>query len=431
MPCGPLTALADHPSCFGYDLCMSCGCGLRLLIPFVALALAAWAPVRGQDLSLPGPHAAGESTVTVVRPGGSTFTAVLNYPATATGAGTPFDAAGAPYPGVAFGHGFFQPVSAYTSTLRHLATWGFFVISPTTQGGLFPSHAALADDLRHCLTWLQLQTADPASPYHQAVDTAAFGLSGHSMGGGASCLAAAADARVRALAPLAPAETNPSAVTALASVATPTRLVCGTQDSIVPTASNGAPMYAATAGPRQLVSIVGGWHCGFEDAPALGGFGCDSGALSRPEQLALTRRELTEFFLLYLAGDDARWSAVWGPQRLLDPAFIVERDARASFAPASASASGAAGQSLTIALAFTNTGAQPVSFALYTEGAQWPVALARARTPVLAPGQSIEVHLQATVARSPAAPTDRILVSARSELDGHTRAYAEIFLQRL
>ncbi|MHC4834329.1 MAG: alpha/beta hydrolase, partial [Planctomycetota bacterium] len=63
----------------------------------------------------------------------------------------PFDASGGPYPVFSFGHGFLTPVSRYDSTLDHLATHGFLVIASRSGGELFPSHAAFAADLVHCL----------------------------------------------------------------------------------------------------------------------------------------------------------------------------------------------------------------------------------------------------------------------------------------
>jgi hypothetical protein len=67
-------------------------------------------------------------------------------------------------------------------------------------------------------------------------------------------------------------------------------------------------MYANLRGPSQLVSITGGSHCGFIDSSIPF---CDSGSISRTQQLAIVRRECTEFLLLYLAGDGTRWAAVW------------------------------------------------------------------------------------------------------------------------
>ena len=176
-------------------------CALLLVLSVVAAA---------QDPSAPGPHAVGERTVSVARPDGSSFNALFYYPATSAGANAPFDASAAPYPGITFGHGFLTDPVLYASTNRHLASHGHFVLATTTQTGFLPNHSAFALDMRHCLTWLEQQHANPASPWFGAVDTARFGATGHSMGGGASILAAAADARIKALAPFAPANTNPS-----------------------------------------------------------------------------------------------------------------------------------------------------------------------------------------------------------------------------
>ncbi len=41
----------------------------------------------------------------------------------------------------------------------------------------------------------------------------------------------------------------------------------------------------------------GGFHCGFIDSAIAF---CDAGSITRAQQLAITRREMTEFLLLYL-----------------------------------------------------------------------------------------------------------------------------------
>jgi len=38
------------------------------------------------------------------------------------------------------------------------------MIAATTQGGFLPNHSAFAEDIRHCLTWLELRNVDPTSP---------------------------------------------------------------------------------------------------------------------------------------------------------------------------------------------------------------------------------------------------------------------------
>jgi predicted dienelactone hydrolase len=276
------------------------------IVAFAALAIAAAA--SAQDLSQPGLRTPARRDVTVVRANGSTFAATVHYPGTSTAVGAPVDASAGPYPIVAFGHGFLSSVTLYASTCAHLASWGFIVILPQTQGGFAPSHAALGADLVSSLDWLDAEGAAPASPWSGAVDGDRRGVMGHSMGGGCSLLAAQSDPRIRAVIPMAAADTNPSSVAASAGVRTATRLVVGSQDTIVPPATAN-PMYANLRGPSQLVSITGGSHCGFIDSSIPF---CDSGSISRTQQLAIVRRECTEFLLLYLSGDGTRWNAVWG-----------------------------------------------------------------------------------------------------------------------
>lgn len=278
---------------------------LGTLVLSVIAVLAATA--RAQDLSQPGPLLPARRDVTVVRADGTTFTSTVHYPGTAAGVGTAVDVQDGPYPIVAFGHGFVCPVSLYQSTGAHLASWGFVVIMPQTQGSLLPSHPALAADMRSALDWLASEGATASSPWAGAIAADRRGVMGHSMGGGCALLAASQDPRIRAAVPMAAADTNPSSVAASASVRCATRLVAGSQDTIVPPSTN-APMFSNLPGPAQLVTITGGFHCGFVDSAIVF---CDSGSITRAQQLSTVRREATEFLLLYLRGESSLWGAVW------------------------------------------------------------------------------------------------------------------------
>ena len=70
--------------------------------------------------------------------------------------------------------------------MDHLASHGYIVIATTSEGSLFPSHSNFALDIRQCLTWLEQQDVLAGGWLLGAVDEAKFGVSGHSMGGGAS-----------------------------------------------------------------------------------------------------------------------------------------------------------------------------------------------------------------------------------------------------
>lgn len=269
------------------------------------------------DPSAPGAHPAGYVD-TSVSAAGRSFSARIHYPATAAGSGQPV-AAGR-FPAIAFGHGFLQGVSKYHSTMSHLATWGLIVIAPTSQGGFSPNHSAFADDLNAALTWAVAQDTTTGSRFAGHVRVDRLGLSGHSMGGGASILAAARNPHVTTVANLAAAETNPSAEAA-ATLTVPARLIAGERDSIAGVADHQRPSYAAKPPAKQLRVIKGGYHCGFMDSGSLF---CDSGGITRATQLQLSKRLLTDWFLLHLAGDTSYDDAVWGAPAQTDPQVSFE-----------------------------------------------------------------------------------------------------------
>ncbi|MEW2382854.1 alpha/beta hydrolase [Micromonospora sp. NPDC047707] len=288
------------------------------------LALALPAPLGASAGSaVPDPGSAGAYAAgyvdTTVSAAGRSFSARVYYPATTPGNGQPV-AAGR-FPAIAFGHGFLQGISRYHSTLGHLATWGFIVVAPGSHGGLSPNHSAFADDLNAALAWTVAQDATAGSRFAGRVDTDRLGLSGHSMGGGASLLAAARNPRVVTVANLAAAETNPSAKAAAATLTLPVQLVAGERDSIAGISGHQRPIYDSKPPAKQLRTIRGGYHCGFLDSSSLF---CDSGSISRATQLQLTRRLLTQWFLRHLAGDAAYDAAVWGTPAQTDPAVAFE-----------------------------------------------------------------------------------------------------------
>ena len=343
---------------------------LRPLWRVLGLAAAgAFLPpaVATGDPSAPGPFAVGTSVRSVARDDGSSFTADLYYPALADGNGAPPAPAAGLAPIVTFGHGFLQPVSQYDSTLRHLASHGYLVIASRSAGGFFPNHLAFARDLSWCIDHLLAAGADPGSPFFGLVSSDRFASSGHSMGGGASILCASLDARVRAVANLAAAETSTSAIAAAGTLDIPLRFIVGDSDGITPTAAHAGPMFDAAPGARQLVTIAGGFHCGFTDGSF---FGCDSGGISRAEQLARTRALLVRFLDLHVKQDVSVWSAVWGPEAPAVVGTSQEADARLVWTglPAPGTLEAAAGSVVEIPLAVRNDRPGATDLHLRVEG---------------------------------------------------------------
>ena len=226
------------------------------------------------------------STMRVVLPRRS-FSALLVRPVGAWSDG---------FPVVAFGHGFLQGPQRYTSTLTALAARGYVVVAPSSERGVPPRHGRLADDLVGSVGWARVHVPS-AHPTSSAV-------AGHSMGGGAALLAASRSADIDAVVTLAAAQTVPSAVAASGSISAPALFVVGSMDRIVRPQTTFS-MYEAVAGPARFVSIVGGYHCGFNDSTTFRGLACDSGTISRREQLALTQQVVGDWLDVTLGGAQA------------------------------------------------------------------------------------------------------------------------------
>jgi pimeloyl-ACP methyl ester carboxylesterase len=294
---------------------------LAVLLPNLT---GCWAGVDPPTTATPG--ASASVLVTVGRPDGTTFDAVLFYPTAAEGVAD-YDPTGAPYPAVSFGHGFLIDVPFYESTLGRLAARGYFVIATRSALEPLPDHAAYARDLLRCLDYLEAENADETSPWFQQVDTAALGLFGHSMGGGAALAAAATDDRLGALVTLAPSELfDPSVIDAAPSVTAPSRFIVGDMDGFTPADSHALRMYESAPPPKQFTLILGGNHCGFMDRPVP--FFCDLAGLPRDEQLDLTVELTADFFDNYLKQSPTTEPLVWGPAYFDDPRLDTTRAER-------------------------------------------------------------------------------------------------------
>lgn len=372
-------------------------------------ATAACAAPLHADSSLPGPFPVSQRNVTVTRTNGTTFTAQLRYPATSTAANAPVAPGAVPAPAVTFGHGFLTSVDLYDSTLDHLASHGYIVIATTSGGELFPNHANYAVDMRQCLTWLEQQDTLSGGFLFGAVNEGAFGVSGHSMGGGASMLAAAADARIRCAATLAAAETNPSSAAASTSVQFPLRAIVGSADTIV-APSTTVNQYNNCDAPRQFVNIAGASHCGFVDSSFLG---CDSISLPRAEQLAMTRALLVDFFDAHLRRDADAFATCWIAGAMAGT--TVNRDARTTASLANASLTGDAGTDLVTTLTVTNIGPDATAFRPRATGTNLAVTFDPAESASIAAGASAVFTVRIA---SAVAATDTLGIDAVRVRDG-------------
>jgi pimeloyl-ACP methyl ester carboxylesterase len=339
-----------------------------------------------------------------------------------TGDNTPYDGSGAPYPAISFGHGFLASPELYRSTLEHLATWGYFVVAPETNNDLYPFALPLSEAIRYCLTYLEQQNINPTSWLFGQVDVVRFGVSGHSMGGGASILAAAEDNRIKVVVNLAAAETVPSAIQASSCITVPHMLVSGSEDIITPIQIQQY-MYDAGFAPKLLPIIRGGSHHGFADCPISG---CSSGSLPWAIQLQITRRLLTAFFELYLRNRLEAWDWVWGNAIRQDPLIQLIAESGIAIEPDQTSRYTPVPRIMFHRLLVRNASRYPQRYAILIEGHRWSTEARPNTTPIVQPGGSFPIVIAVRVPRVRPPAQDVAYVRALSLRDGGTMAVSSV-----
>lgn len=269
----------------------------------------------------PGQFKAGWINVNLNRDGRA-FNAIIYYPARNEGSGAQIDTTAYPYPVIAFGHGFAMQISYYTSLFKHLSSHGFIVIAPQ-----FPdvSHLQLAYDLIFCLNYIKSQNSNPQSIFYKKVDVEKMGLSGHSMGGGASLLASGIDTTISVVAPLAAAETNPSAINSMNKIKSIVYLITAQSDGITPPSTNQIPMYNNAFPIKAIPTIKGANHTKFMDT-RIWDWTDPRGYLSASEQLRITRRYLTSIFSLFLKEDTSYFKFAFGDDAQNDTSIILQSE---------------------------------------------------------------------------------------------------------
>lgn len=229
----------------------------------------------------------------------------IYYPAEEAGDDTPV-AAGT-FPQIIFGHGFVMPWSDYENLWSHLVPEGYVMCFVTTEGSFSPSHEDLGLDLAFCASALFSENGDAQSFFYNSL-TDKQAIMGHSMGGGGSWLAASGNMEIETVVGLAPAETNPSAISAAENVLVPALVISGSNDAVTPPADHHTPIYNSTASEcKAFVNIVEGGHCGFANAGI-----CDFGELffegmSREEQQEITNNLLINWFDFFLKNESEAW----------------------------------------------------------------------------------------------------------------------------
>ena len=191
------------------------------------------------------------------------------------------------FPVLVFGHGFLMTWDSYQNIWSGLVPEGYVVCFPTTEMTFNTSHENFGLDLSFIADQMQSENGEDASIFFNAL-LPKTGLMGHSMGGGASFLAAENNSTIATLVNFAAAETTPSAIAAALNIQVPSLLFSGDDDCVTPMATNQNLMYDNLASScKTQIKIIDGGHCYF----ANDNFNCGLGESFCNPTLNITREE--------------------------------------------------------------------------------------------------------------------------------------------
>jgi len=200
------------------------------------------------------------------------------------------------FPVLSFGHGFLMEWESYQTYWQQLVPLGYVLCFPTTEMSFSPSHQDFGIDLKFIIESMQRENDDSTSLFFNSISDKSA-VMGHSMGGGASCLAAQNTQTITTLINFAAAETSPSALSAAVEISIPTLVFSGDDDCVTPAATNQVPLYDNLASNcKALISIINGGHCYFADD----NFTCSLGETFCNPALDITREEQLSITLDYL-----------------------------------------------------------------------------------------------------------------------------------
>lgn len=205
--------------------------------------------------------------------GGRLVQLKIYYPANSTGSDVA--SASGSFPLVVFAHGFAMSYTAYQNIWQYFVPKGYIFAMVDMENGFSPSHENFGRDILFAGKTFEEKSQQDNSFLLYQHHNSQVAFAGHSMGGGASILAASFDPTFPdAVIGLAPAETNPSAISAASDVVAPCVIFSGTADAVTPPGQHHHPIFEAVASTcKILVNIQGGAHCYFAQSDVACDFG--------------------------------------------------------------------------------------------------------------------------------------------------------------
>ena len=213
------------------------------------------------------------------------ITTEIYYPADSNGDDRPISFGN--FPVIVFGHGFLISWDSYDNYWTSFVPEGYILCFPTTEMGFTPSHQSFADDLIFLTSQMQIESQNSTSIFYNSI-LPKTGIMGHSMGGGASFLAAANNPNINTLINFAAAETNPSAISAARNINIPSLIFSGEDDCVTPPINHQNIMFdSLNSYCKTQINILNGGHCYFANENVL----CSFGESSCNPTLNITRNE--------------------------------------------------------------------------------------------------------------------------------------------
>ncbi len=186
------------------------------------------------------------------------------YPSTVAGDNQPV--ASGQFPIVVIGHGFVMGWDSYDNIYNELASKGYIVLLPRTEGGFSPSHAEFGNDLNFLVTAGQNLNSISSPTILSIFNTKVLpksAIGGHSMGGGSSFLASASNPSITCIFNFAPATTNPSSINSASLVTVPALVISGSNDCVADTTVQNSHYSALASSKKFHVILKQLTHCDF------------------------------------------------------------------------------------------------------------------------------------------------------------------------